>query len=472
MLFISCKDLFTPANFVNANTKQICTDNLVTPYMNISTARSMQLSVVENPNIIDWRVSRFFAILQKIDFESVYPWHGASISKYPVVIYHADNNTPRYYEFRVIKNGEELGSITCNASKTEGEPIAYVSTMTHQVTMETAQKLGDISSDVKLTSVNYPSQFVMRESDVNSRSIINGDVQFNDALTGEALSENSIFIEKSMLELLSEADEETLYKLEISENDKTELMAEAEEQSFDMKSLWASIDEITSQILATTDEEIEREYQNSDAIIEDASRHIYASETTTVQKKMLDDWYTICKWYNPGGWCGPAAVAYIVLGLGNKSGFTNISLDTLNWNKIKQLYNFFENTIGTGPKVISSLSKGLSSHTNYMIEQKLCHRWNDVNNHLNNYNLPVVSLRSGWYGDWGFHYRVIIGTETERKRNYHKISWWWFGWKSNYWTKDKYTHWYYLHDNGNDGHNFWEKSGGVYQSTLGLVKHK
>ena len=23
-----------------------------------------------------------------------------------------------------------------------------------------------------------------------------------------------------------------------------------------------------------------------------------------------------------------------------------------------------------------------------------------------------------------------------------------------------------------DGDNFWEKSGGVYQSTLGLVKHK
>ena len=100
-----------------------------------------------------------------------------------------------------------------------------------------------------------------------------------------------------------------------------------------------------------------------------------------------------------------------------------------------------------------------------------------------NYSIAVISLRSGWYGTGQFHYRVIIGTKTVRKREYHKLSWWWFGWKSKYWTKDKYTNWFLIHDNGYDAgrvsdknlirvSDFWEKSGGVYQSTLGLVKHK
>ncbi|WP_253679585.1 phage integrase N-terminal SAM-like domain-containing protein [Treponema sp. OMZ 788] len=97
-------------------------------------------------------------------------------------------------------------------------------------------------------------------------------------------------------------------------------------------------------------------------------------------------------------------------------------------SKAQALYMVFENTIGTGPKVISSLSKGLSAHTNYKIEQKLCHRWKDVNSHITNYHLPVVSLRSGWYGDWGFHYRLIIGTQKETKKEYHKFSWWWGHW--------------------------------------------
>ncbi|MBQ9237747.1 MAG: hypothetical protein IJ191_00300 [Treponema sp.] len=487
LCLIGCNNFFSPASF-SSNKKTTFADsggNLVTPYANMTSARAVQIAAEENPSIVDWRISRFFALLQKIDFESVYPWHGATISEYPVIIYYADSNTPRYYEFRVIKNGIEVGAITCNASKLEGEPVAYVSTMTHQVTAETAQQLTDISGAVRLAAINYPSQFVMRDTTVSARSVMQGEAIFKDALSGETLTQDAVFIERNILECLEKADEETLERLEINASDKTTMIAEAQEQAHDMASLWNSIDEIIPQILATTDEEIEREYQNPDAIVEDASRHIYASETTTVQYKMLNDWYSKRDWHNSLGYCGPAAVTFVALGLGEKANFDKIPL-TNDKTEIKNLYNIFENTIGTGPKVISSLSKGLSTHTDYMIEQKLCHRWNDVNNHLNNYNLPVVSLRSGWYGDWGFHYRVIIGTQTDRKRDYHKISWWWFGWKSKYWTKDKYTHWYYLHDNtsnstarlnkhvdGNSEHgNFWEKSGGVHQSTLGLVKHK
>ena len=96
-------------------------EGLVTPYTNMSNL-SIARSVADeaDPDIVNWKVARFFALIEKIDFESVYPWHGAKVSEYPVVIYYADSNKPRYYEFRVIKNDVGIGSITCNASKSEG----------------------------------------------------------------------------------------------------------------------------------------------------------------------------------------------------------------------------------------------------------------------------------------------------------------------------------------------------------------
>ena len=459
---------------------------LVTPYMTPSVARSVSDISSTSPDVVDWRVARFFAVLEKIEFESVYPWHGASVSEYPVVIYNTDSKIPRYYEFRVIKNGIEVGSISCNASKLDGEPIAYVSEMTHKVTKETAKKLTDPFSGSDLININYPVKFISRELSTSSKKDGKADVIFKDALTEKPIEAPAVFTEKKLVDFLNEANTETLLAMEINEVEKQQMLDEAQETVSDIKALWAAIDEITPQILATTDEEIEREYQNPDAIIENPlGRCVYKTETEDSYYFMLKDWYDKREWYNTGGDCGSAAVTFIALGLGEKAGFDKIPLYNNDYY-IFNLYKIFLETMGHGPKVISSLSKGLSTHTNYKIDQKLCHRWNDVNNHLVNYNLPVLSLRSGWYGDWGFHYRVIIGTKTVRKREYHKLSWWWFGWKSKYWTKDKYTNWYYMHDNTSDTKskhnsnvdgkadygNFWEKSGGVYQSTLGLVKHK
>lgn len=470
VVLISCRQGTYDTEKLNSFQDQAIT-NLVTPYSDMSLLATMRSIGTDDADLVDWRVARFFALIQKIDFESMYPWHGAKISQFPVIIYHADNNTPQYYEFRVIMDTVEVGTITCNAKKSAGTPVAYVSEMSHKVTAETAKVLVSPTGDLKLSAVNYPSRFIMRDTAATARSVMQGETVFKDALTGKPITGEEVFIEHSIHDLLANTDEQTLEKLEITAQAKTEMLTEAEKIDSAMSELWRAIEEITPQILATTDEEVEREYQNPDAIMTHMTRYVYASDTTTVQRKMLDDWYNKQTWCNPGGWCGPAAVTFIALGLGSKAGCDKIPL----WEdcgKIMELYNMFENTIGTGPKVISSLGKGLEAHTNYTIEQKLCHRWSDVSAHLNNYELPVVSLRSGWYGDWGFHYRVIIGTQTDRLRKYHQLSWWWGHWRTKYWTNDTYTYWYYMHDNGNDGGNFWETSGRVFQSTLGLVKYK
>ncbi len=286
LFFNSCQqNLGLQDNELQDNKK----NDLVTPYSNMDDLRMVRSVSPENSDLIYWKVARFFAVLEKIDFESMYPWHGAKVSQYPVVIYHADTNKPRYYEFRVIKDGVELGSIACNACKSEGTPIAYVSEITNKVTTETAEKLVDPFGEAKLAAVNYPNQFVMRETNVSSRSVFKGETDFKDALTEQIIDQSAVFIEQRVDDLLFNADEAALKKLDITPEAKTEILEEGENFSRDMADLWASIDEITPKILATTDEEIEREYQNPDAIIP-MTRDLYNTDTTTVQQKMLNDW--------------------------------------------------------------------------------------------------------------------------------------------------------------------------------------
>lgn len=451
---------------------------LITPYSNMSDFSIARSVSFEGESVVNWKVARFFALLKKIDFESTYAWHGANLSKYPIIIYYADSNKPRYYEFRVIREGKEIGSITCNASKLEGSPVAFVSEMTHKVPIETAKQLVSASSTLRLSNVNYPSQFVMREASITSRSVQNGEAQFKDALTGKLLDSSNLFIEKSTLSMLEEADDATLKRLEITIEAKEIMLKEEKEKHEKIEALWKAIDEIIPKILETSDEEVEREYSNPSPLYLGTERRVVDSQTTQVEKVMLNDWYDKRYWRYPGNWCGQSVVTFIALGLGEKAGFNEIPLYE-DWEKIEKLYYTFEKTIGVRAKVISALGNGLATHTDYTIEQKLCHRWIDVTNHLKHYKLPVVSLRSGWYGDWGFHYRAIIGYEIDCRRDWHKRSWWFFGWRERNWTTDTYSYWYYMHDNGNDGlkrykdgNNFWEEAGRVFQSTLGLVRHK
>ena len=88
------------------------------------------------------------------------------------------------------------------------------------------------------------------------------------------------------------------------------------------------------------------------------------------------------------------------------------------------------------------------------MQKKLFHRWQDADDHITNYQLPVISLRTGW--------------------------------RNKRWTRSYDTNWYYMHDAGVDGeavksenlvqgHNrkdFWELACTYYQCRLALVKRK
>ena len=111
------------------------------------------------------------------------------------------------------------------------------------------------------------------------------------------------------------------------------------------------------------------------------------------------------------------------------------------------MYDNFGSTIGTGPKVYSQLSEGLSKLTNFKLETDFLHFFDTVKNNIDNTGYPSVSLRSsrlfeGW-DKLAWHYRVIMGYKYEYPTYRHQFLWW--SWDVN--ATERY---YIIHDNGTD----------------------
>jgi len=492
LVFASCKSAVNNEEFIHPSLDGVSDTDLVTPYADMSLLENTRSATTSDPDIVNWKVARFFAVVEKIEFEDHYEaWKGAKVSEKPIVIYYTNSEKPKYYEFRVIKDNVEVGSITCNASKKEGKPIVYVSEMSHKVLGKVAKELATRSGNARLSMANYPNQFVVEKNSGSARSAEGVQGEFKDALTCEVLDASKLFIEERADVMLEKADAKMLEQLEITEEQRLEILKEMKEQEEIDSEMWQDIDSVENEMIAMSDEEIERRVYQGNAQVANQSdigiRHVEWTEERSIYRNFLDDWYNKREWGRPRGLgCGPAALGFITLGLGEKSGVKNVPL-TDDYTKIKSIYMIFQNELGSGPKLISTLDSAMQRYTNYEVERVCSHSWTDVDEHFRSYKLPVISLRSGWYGnDAGYHYRTIIGVATYRTTKHHVIWWWWFGWRNKRWTRSYDTNWYYMHDAGVDSRgkfnhyvvgdpthgNFWERSGLPCQRRLGLVKGK
>ena len=69
-----------------------------------------------------WRVARTFAMIELESFRQANDWYNAKLSERPVLVYDGKSR-PKYYEFRVIRDGKEIGAITAVAQKVGGKPV-------------------------------------------------------------------------------------------------------------------------------------------------------------------------------------------------------------------------------------------------------------------------------------------------------------------------------------------------------------
>lgn len=85
----------------------------LTPYDSVN-----DLNAVTNgtSDYVFWVVARVFALIELEKFRSQNNWNNAVLSERSVIIYDSLSR-PKYYEFRVILNGQEIGAITAIAQK-------------------------------------------------------------------------------------------------------------------------------------------------------------------------------------------------------------------------------------------------------------------------------------------------------------------------------------------------------------------
>lgn len=418
-------------------------NNSLTPY-----ATESELNEYKEGGFVNYRVSRYFAMLAMNDFAETNGWYNVSLSEYPVIIYNAETNEPRYYEFRVLSNEKEIGAISCVAKETEGDAVQYVLPYVLEVDSQDIARAVR-TGEYKLTDYNYPSGLIIKNRK-NARLI---DPAGKDI-------EGDVTKEITIKDILSEADEDMIEDLGITEELAEELLLEQEKQAAELREYWEKIRQNEEILLAVTDEEIlaayDRKYNSNSRAI---------TTTTSEKSNILPSWKEKSWWYNPKGWCGPNCVCFITLGLGKKSGYANVPL-TDDKSKIYAMYKAFENKIGTGAKLIGDLNKGLSAYTDYKLVSDVGHIYSVIAKNISRNN-PSISLRGskGLTSDTiQWHYRTVIGTKTVT--NTTKVTA--FGYTLL--TFNTYDNYYAIHDNGCDNKVqpdgkgfFFEKSNQIYQ---------
>jgi hypothetical protein len=305
----------------------------------------------------------------------------------------------------------------------------------------------------KFVDRGYPGRLLAQQQHTRySRSI--------DAVTEAEVFEEYPADAKPLDVLLSATEDE----LELLGIDNVELyenyLAVEQEKETQLAEFWQEVDELTEKITNMTEDELQEAF-NTDS---DSMRSVSTSYSNTFT---LTDWVNKTTWYRVPTYCGSNVIAFIMLGLGTKSGYENVPT-TDNNIQLKTYYENIESTMGKGPKLFhwfggDSLNGWLIDFsdgryqldTHWGIPSIVSHDWIPINSSIHSNQLPVIFLRLPKVEDIasGFHYRTIIGTRKADTRLKFKVGWWTV--TIPVWSEGQY----YMHDNGADGEEnrtWWE----------------
>lgn len=402
------------------NESKISTDSTV-----YATAEELQRCI--DCGFVDYNVSRYYALSALESFSEENAWQNAKLSQQPVIIYNSKNKTPRYYEFQILVKEKPVGAISCVTDKKEGLPVKYLLPFNSTVTENENRSLN--SGQFRICDTGYPSK--KRVFIDKSGRIANSDEENLEDLTIENMTDSEFT------------------ELGYTEEEKQELLKLAEEESAEIAEIWEKIDGVSENIAKLTEEELLELYEDED----DSSREVIYNTYSVINHFELSKWYNKRNWGLKGFYCGPSCISFILIGLG-EDAHNNIVPLSNDAEKILTLYHSVQNRIGTGPKLFSDLSYGLEYFAPYKL--KICKPyWETIFDHVKGAELPCISLRGSKglsKSDIQFHYRVVIGTKTEKVRTRIKIG------RIKKTLFSWHDHFYYMQDNGTDGTNFYENS--------------
>lgn len=411
-------------------------------YIPYSSETELSFYKAADSDIVNYKTMRTIALLELKESAEFFGLKTSdTLSEEPVAIMNISTNLPDYYEFQVLRSGEPVGYITTVANKNLGEPIQYISNEAKDYCELKVQGSAIRSGNTRIYNNGYPCTIAMKCPKVNERSLYEDSIaprdiyiSYLEGMTEEDFSEMKTTYE----ELLS------IYDAECS----------ADEERLNL--LWNALFEEENEILAITDDEIEKAYSTKNRA------SLYENDGTW-NCQFVTPWanlhyYNTCFYY-----CGPASLGIVLAGYENKEDCSD-AINRLFNAGLKQEGAVYHPGMNKALKIASNNQLKLKDHGFHGFEAI----WNDMAKS----GMPVISLRVGTslknVTEASWHYRTIIGMGkkiTERKQ--HK-----FGKKR--WETYSYAKYYYCADNGSDattsnlagvfgynsaGYKFWEISG-------------
>ena len=410
-----------------------------TPYASVE---ELEAIAEESDEYVYWRVARTFALIELEAFREEAVWYNATLSERPVVVYDSKSR-PKYYEYRVLRNGEEIGAVTAVAQKKDGGPTAYV--LPNPGDYSGLQTKG---SGFKVVANMYPR--VAYGLVTKSGEDVNVAV---DPVSGEVID---VGTDESMVEFLLTANSTELYNVGITnEAQRNELLAiaiEIEKQKLEEANwFWSNVTVYEEEIYSITEEEIQEAFNST------------ATKSTTTTTYYLSKWNTsLIRDMKLSGKCGPTTVAWIASGYYGynstscpafTSSIRQITDSTKRWQALAESSTFVNICTYDGVNAHSrSLRDGIEYATGGLYTSRTVlpainvTMWHWVKDRMQEHQMPVISSRA-------YHVRAIFGTKHVYKEVWK--SWWVFSWieKSN-------DYYYRVHDNGYHANNstgtFWE----------------
>lgn len=373
---------------------------------------------------VNYRISRTLAMLEMQEFNEQNYWSvNAVLSETPVIIWQ-DDTVPKYYEFHVIDNNNDVGYVTCTIDKTKGDPVVYVG-IERQIYSENDSR-SIIAGSQKVFAANYPNYTIA--SSARAAAVTDNMEEYEEDDSFYTWI-NSIADEDFALTDFTK--EEVIAKYD------SDRIAEAER----LTKLWSLIDEAEQNILELSDEEII-------ATVEYYSRSAINSVSTN-NSNYHSDFVFVMPYSTYHGtrhfsYCVPSSIEFVA-----QCYRTDARLSKSN----DEIYTAINKCMGeTSPFILSSQwQNALSTATNNQLTVKYSpfHDIASVTDRLKSNKLPVLSTRgsgSSVFSIANSHCRCITGTCNASKKILKKFLW-------ITWTQWEKTGYYYIWDNGTDGKN-------------------
>lgn len=422
-----------------------------TPYASVE-----ELDAVTNlgSEYVYWRVARVFSVLEMESFKNEEDWYNTQLSGTPVVIYDS-MSCPKYYEFRVIHNGEEIGAVTATAKKEGSSVVNFVLDSVKDYSH--LKKKGD---NYQVIAEDYPSSVVYG-------IVTKSGEKISSAIDPDSGEDVEIYEPMGLLEFLNTADQDTLIYMGITNQCQIEILIEyVISNSNDSSRMWASIDEYESNIIALTDEEIIEMMRN------DSTKGSYSHPL------ILSTWEAISG-ITRGGHCSISALWWIYRGLYDKYRHNTFSTTSSSGMGEDLLYNDLYDKMGIdkGGNLYPRFESAMEFVTGFKYKIAFdywygtLHHWDHAWDKIANTGLPLISTRypgkikaDGTKSE-AEHARVVYGVRHDHKEWSEWVTFLWSGWWT---TKTSDTYYYRMHDNGadNGGVDWWEADNESYQKVL------